>query len=157
MDLLIGAQNSLYNVIFCVINWGMKIHEWSFFSWRCTSRSSQEGLQRILDGVTQIEMAKIFGLTRQAVGKWVAACREGGLKALKREEDVVPKVDLFCRGRLPRLLKWSLIAPPDQLKLPFYLWTRVGVSLQKRCGPRRDSMPSVGSQSDLHSSRDDRP
>ena len=44
---------------------------------------SQEDLRRkaikaVLDGNEQVEVAKILGVTRQAVGKWVKAYREGG-------------------------------------------------------------------------------
>lgn len=42
-------------------------------------------------GKTQIEVAKIFGVTRHAVGKWVKAYREGGEKALKAKQKGRPK------------------------------------------------------------------
>jgi transposase len=34
-------------------------------------------------GRKQVEVAEIFGVTRQALGRWVKAWREGGEKALK--------------------------------------------------------------------------
>ena len=44
---------------------------------------AQEDLRRkavkaVLDGKKQVEVAKLFCVTRQAVGKWMKAYREGG-------------------------------------------------------------------------------
>ena len=44
---------------------------------------AQEDLRRkamkaVLDGKKQAEVAEVFGVTRQAVGKWVKAYRGGG-------------------------------------------------------------------------------
>jgi transposase len=94
---------------------------------------AQEDLRRkvlraLLEGKKQVEAAQIFGVTRQAVGKWVKKYREGGARALRARK----------RGRSSRssLLPWQAaqIAKavvhryPEQLKLPFYLWTREAVA-----------------------------
>ena len=58
---------------------------------------AQEDLRRkviksIWDGKKQVEAAKLFGVTRQAIGKWLKAYRKGGSKAIKpsdREDLVV--------------------------------------------------------------------
>jgi transposase len=81
-----------------------------------------------MEGKRQVEVAQLFGVTRQAVGKWVKRYREGGVRALRARK----------RGRSSRssLLPWQAaqIAKavvhryPEQLKLPFYLWTREAVA-----------------------------
>ena len=79
-------------------------------------------------GRTQVDVAEAFGVTRQAVGKWMKAYREGG------------KAALAARKRGPKsgagkLLPWQAATTcnlirdrhPDQLKLPFALWTSEAV------------------------------
>jgi len=41
-----------------------------------------EALSLLSDGVSQSEVARRLGVTRQAVSKWMAAKRDGGVKAL---------------------------------------------------------------------------
>ena len=75
-------------------------------------------------GMSQTEGAAVFDVTRQAIGKWVKAYRAGGDAALAARK----------RGRKAgggKLQGWqaaticNLIRDrhPEQLKLPFYLWT----------------------------------
>lgn len=78
-------------------------------------------------GQSKTEVARLFGVARQTVHSWVNAYQEGGAAALKARR----------RGRRPgkRLSgKQSAVIRrrirdrhPDQLKLPFYLWTREAV------------------------------
>ena len=93
--------------------------------------------------MSQVEVARGFGVTRQAVGKWVKAHRRDGDVALAPKKRG-PKGD---RGKLKG---WqaatvsNLIRDrhPEQLKLPFALWTsdavrrlirrRFGVKLSAR-------------------------
>lgn len=107
---------------------------------RTLPSEAQEDIRRkavntVLDGRTKTETAEIFGVTRQAVTKWVKAYEQGGQKALKAKK----------RGRRKggkKLLAWQAAQTakmligrhPEQLKLPFYLWTRQAVVelIQKR-------------------------
>jgi transposase len=43
-------------------------------------------VQKVLDGKTQAEVARIFGVTRQSVGNWMKAYHENGLKALEAKK-----------------------------------------------------------------------
>ena len=43
----------------------------------------RKAIRAVLDSNQQVDVAKIFGVTRQAVGKWVKTYRKGGEKALK--------------------------------------------------------------------------
>jgi transposase len=90
-------------------------------------------------GMGKSMAAEVFGVSRRAVSRWMRADRQGGKEALKAKP----------RGR-PRgggkLKPWqcativNLITDryPDQLKLPFYLWTRqaVGQLIEQRFGIR---------------------
>lgn len=51
----------------------------------------KKAINAVLDGKKQVEVAEVFGITRQAVGKWVKTYREGGEKALKAKRRGRPK------------------------------------------------------------------
>lgn len=80
-------------------------------------------------GMTQTKAATTYGVSLRAVSKWMKLSRQGGLRALK----------LGKRGRRPgggrlnarqaaRIRELIIGKMPDQLKLPFYLWTREAVA-----------------------------
>ena len=50
-----------------------------------------EAVKMVLKGNKQIEVAKNFGVTRQAVSKWVKAYRKEGEKGLKAKQVGRPK------------------------------------------------------------------
>ena len=57
---------------------------------------AQEDLRRkaakaVLEGKSQVEVARIFGVTRQNVGKWIKKYRESGLQGLKAKRQGRPK------------------------------------------------------------------
>jgi len=80
-------------------------------------------------GYSKLEAALALGVTRQNVGKWCALYEEGGAQALK----------LGIRGRRPgeqtkltskqcaRIVTIIKERTPDQLKMPFVLWTAAAV------------------------------
>ena len=83
----------------------------------------------VRDGMKQVEAASVFNASLRAVNKWVALDKLGGLRALKAKR----------RGRragegalndkqAARIYQLILGKMPDQLKLPFYLWTRAAVA-----------------------------
>ena len=90
-------------------------------------------VKAVLDGMPQTEAAEVFGITRQAVGKWMKAYRTGGNDALS----VKKRGPKHSRAKLKN---WqaaticNLIRDryPEQLKLPFYLWTSEAVRLLVR-------------------------
>jgi transposase len=98
-------------------------------------------------GRTRIEAAAAVGVNRRFVGEWVKAEKAGGAAALLGGK----------RGRLPGEQKAlqadeektirKLIADrcPDQLKLPFALWTREAVrALIERKTCKRLSLSAIG-------------
>lgn len=87
-----------------------------------------KAVKAVLEGKKQVEIAKIFGVTRQAVGKWVKAYREGGTRILKAKPKGRPKGGTLLPWQAAQIAKAVIDRHPEQLKLPFYLWTREAVS-----------------------------
>jgi transposase len=86
-------------------------------------------VKAVCAGMTQTEAASTYGVSLRAVSKWMKLSREGGPKALKPGR----------RGRRPgggrlnatqaaRIRALIVGKMPDQLKLPFSLWTREAVA-----------------------------
>lgn len=105
---------------------------------------AQEAIRRkavkaVLDGEKKAKVAALFGVTRQAVTQWVKGYQNFGQKALKAQKRGRPK-----GGK--KLLPWQAAQSakmvtdrhPEQLKLPFYLWTRQALVelIEKRFGVR---------------------
>src|SRR5271154_226073 len=114
--------------------------------------STQAELRRVavnmvLSGASRIEVADAVGVNRRFVGGWVRAYEESGEAALAGGR----------RGRRPGeqkgLTNWQEAAIrrliigkcPDQLKLPFALWTReaVGQLIARKTGLRL-SLTAIG-------------
>lgn len=92
-------------------------------------RVRQLAVKAVLAGKKQVEVAKIFGVTRPAVGKWLKAYRSGGGPELKAKRQGRPQGGSQLPWQAAQIAKAVVDHYPDQLKLPFYLWTREAVSL----------------------------
>lgn len=92
----------------------------------------------VLNGAKQVEVANLFGVTRQSVGKWVAHYREGGRKRLEAKRRGRPKGGSLLPWQAAQIAKTVIDRPPEQLRLPFFLWTREAVSqlIEQRFGIR---------------------
>lgn len=101
---------------------------------RTLSPAAQEELRRravaaVLNGSSRTEVGELFGVPRQTVGLWVKAYHAGGEEALTSKRRGRPA------GAGAKLLPWQAAqvaqalrdSRPEQLKLPFYLWTRDAV------------------------------
>ena len=85
-------------------------------------------VQAVRGGMSQTEASKVYGASLRAVSKWMALDRTGGLRALKQKV----RGRRAGEGRLQpaqsaRIRQLIIDSLPDQLKLPFYLWTRAAV------------------------------
>ena len=89
----------------------------------------QQVVRAVQGGMTQTAAAATFGASLRAVNKWMALERQGGTRALT----------LKRRGRrtgsgaltpteAARIRRLVISKMPDQLALPFYLWTREAVA-----------------------------
>jgi transposase len=102
---------------------------------------AQEDLRRkaikaVQEGKTQDEAAQLFGVTRQTVGKWIKAYRERGSTGLQAGRKGRPQGGSLAPRQEAQVIRAITDRHPDQLKLPFYLWTReaVGALIEQRLG-----------------------
>jgi transposase len=100
---------------------------------RRLSPKNQEDLRRrvmhaVLDeGLTPTTAARVFGVSRASIYNWKAAVARGGRKMLrsrKRGRKGGLRLAGWQAGTIVRLIENRC---PDQLKLPFALWTREAV------------------------------
>jgi len=109
---------------------------------RQLSPEAQEALRKRVvsairdEGMQQVEAIRVFGVGRTSIHNWLKAVRTGGRNVLKAGK----------RGRPPRSRLTGVQAAtivtliedrcPDQLKLPFALWTRQAVAdlIERRYG-----------------------
>ncbi len=87
-------------------------------------------------GLKVAEATRTFGVGRTALHSWLKAHRLGGEAALrlkKRGRKPEPRLKGHQAATIVRLITDRC---PDQLKLPFALWTReaVGELIEQRCG-----------------------
>jgi len=83
------------------------------------------------NGMTRLEIAPKVGVSRNTVGQWIKAWKEGGRAALKVKASGRPKGSgrkLYPHEEREIRKCWTDRCP-DQLKLPFALWTRQAVQL----------------------------
>jgi transposase len=109
---------------------------------RLLSPAAQEALRRRVmaaieqDKLTPAEAARRFGVSRQSIYNWkgkVEKGGQGGLKSRKRGPRHVSRLAPHAAATTVRLITDRC---PDQLKLPYALWTReaVQVLIKRRFG-----------------------
>ncbi len=80
-------------------------------------------------GMTQVQIAEIVGVYPGTVSKWWLAYKKDGIKAIKAKKRGRPIG--ACRTLSPKqekdIQKAIVDKDPNQLKLPFALWTRIAV------------------------------
>lgn len=101
---------------------------------RSLSAEAQEALRRravraVRDGRSQAEVARTFGVSRQSVVKWCRGFVKGGAQALTAGKKGRPPGRHLTPVRQSRIARLVVDRCPEQLKLPFYLWTREAVGL----------------------------
>jgi len=83
----------------------------------------------VRSGMTQTTAATTYGVSLRAVSKWMKLSREGGVRALKPgKRGRRPGGGRLTAKQAARIRKLVIGRMPDQLKLPFYLWTREAVA-----------------------------
>ena len=102
----------------------------------------------VLSGTSRIEVAKAVGVNRRFVGEWVRAYETTGDVALAggrrgRRPGEQKALSSHQEAVIRRLIVGKC---PDQLKLPFALWTReaVGQLIERKTGLRL-SLTAIGS------------
>ena len=100
---------------------------------RSLSAQSQEDLRhRVIQavtekGVTQVQAARLFGVSRQAIYTWLTRYRAKGNKGLASRRRGRPSQPRLKAAQARVVQRFIRDRCPDQLKLPFVLWTREAV------------------------------
>lgn len=100
---------------------------------RTLTPDAQEDLRRrVIHAVVRQNMrpsvaVRMFGVSRTAVHNWTKAHRAGGLIALRAKPRGRPKVSRLAGHQAALAVRLITDRCPDQLKLPFALWTREAV------------------------------
>ena len=100
---------------------------------RSLSSEAQEDLRRrvieaiLTQGMKKAHAARTFGVSRQAINNWLAAHDRGGDAALAAKQRGRPKERTIAPKQQAKIVRAIQSKCPDQLKLPFALWTREAV------------------------------
>ncbi|MGF6971879.1 transposase [Paraburkholderia sp. JPY465] len=94
-------------------------------------------VQAVRDGMTQVEAARTYRVSLRAISRWMKTAREGGLRALRSgERGRRSGSGHLTHRQAVRIRKLIIARMPDQLSMPFYLWTRGSVAqlIERQCG-----------------------
>src|ERR1700686_3325310 len=99
---------------------------------RSVSEEVQEDLRRrvveaVQKGLSQTEAAGVFGIARGTVSRWMGLVERAGRRALKARRRGRPPVSRLAPHQAATTVRHILSGCPDQLSLPFALWTREAV------------------------------
>ncbi len=108
---------------------------------RSLPAAAQEALRRraveaVRNAMTKAEAARVFGVSRQTVITWVQAWETGGHRALKAKRRGRPPAIRLAPHQAALIVRLIVGRCPDQLRLPFALWTREAVQqlIREKCG-----------------------
>ena len=109
---------------------------------RKLSPQAQQGLRRrvvhaiLQQGMTQTDASRLFGVGRTSIYYWLAAHQKGGYAALKAHKRGPQRQSRLAGHQAATIVRLISDRCPDQLKLPFALWTRDAVRqlIKKRFG-----------------------
>lgn len=95
---------------------------------RAQEHLRRKAVKAVKSGMSQVEAARVFGVTRQAVGRWIGSVRKKGTRALAARKRGRPRVAQLAGVEAARIKRYVVTRTPDQLSLPFFLWTREAVA-----------------------------
>jgi transposase len=99
---------------------------------RSLPAEGQEDLRRrvveaVQKGLLQTEAARVFGVARGTVSRWMGLVERAGRRALKARRRGRPPVSRLAPHQAATTVRHIISGCPDQLNLPFALWTREAV------------------------------
>lgn len=89
----------------------------------------RRAIQAINNGVKQAEVARVMSLPDRTIRRWVAQMRREGTTTIepKRRGRRAGEAAALNAKQMKRIETMVIGKMPDQLRLPFYLWTREAV------------------------------
>ena len=78
--------------------------------------------------MSKVEAARLFGVTRQAIGSWMDVYQSQGSAGLRAQKRGRPRGSRLQGWQAAQIVRTIIDRCPDQLKLPFFLWTREAVA-----------------------------
>lgn len=101
---------------------------------RCLSPVALDALRvRVIKavngGLSQTEASRLFGVSRQSIITWLGRYRERGWRGLRSGRRGRPRLARLSPIQAAQTVRQITKGCPDQLKLPFALWTREAVQL----------------------------
>jgi transposase len=99
---------------------------------RSLSAEGQEDLRRrvvnaVEKGLAQTEAARVFGVARGTISRWMGLVERVGRRALQARKRGRPPVARLAPRQAATAVRHILSGCPEQLRLPFALWTREAV------------------------------
>src|ERR1700733_361818 len=99
---------------------------------RSLSAEGQEDLRRrVVDaverGLAQTEAARVFGVARGTISRWMGLVERVGRRGLQARKRGRPPVSRLAPRQAATAVRHVLKGCPEQLRLPFALWTREAV------------------------------
>ena len=95
-------------------------------------------IQAVSTGMAQAVAARVFGVSRQSVNAWHHRWRQRGWRALRSRPRGRPRRIRLQPHQAATVVRLITDRCPDQVKLPFALWTREAVRdlIARRCRMR---------------------
>lgn len=111
---------------------------------RCLAPAAQEALRRRVmravrgEGMQPSQAARLFGVSRASIYNWTAAVEHSGAAGLRARKRGPKGGSRLAGWQAAIVVRRITDRCPDQLKLPFALWTREAVRdlIEKRFGIR---------------------
>jgi transposase len=90
----------------------------------------KRAVQAVLGGMTQVEVARVFGVHPNAVNRWIKRYREGGWDSLseRRRGRRAGEQAALSERQQQEVITLVRQTTPDELGLPGFLWTRDAVA-----------------------------
>src|SRR5256885_13787335 len=89
----------------------------------------EEAVDMFLKGKNPTDISKHLGVSRQSVYNWIRRYSEFGTKGLKIHKRGRPKGTLLQSWQSAQIVNLIKNSCPDELSMPFFLWTRESVGL----------------------------
>jgi transposase len=87
-----------------------------------------QAIKMFLEGFSQVHISTTLGVSTRSIYNWIKAYNNNGEKALEIDNRGRPKGIQLKPWQSAQIVKLIRNYCPDQLSMPFYLWTRESVS-----------------------------